>query len=46
MYNEQKKNHKQKRRKNTAGKRKNKNKKDTSAYVQPMQPSAARDMGS
>ena len=27
-------------------KRKNKNKKDTSAYVQPMQPSAARDMGS
>jgi hypothetical protein len=27
-------------------KRKNKNKKDTSAYVQPMQPSATRDMGS
>ena len=27
-------------------KRKKKNKKDTSACVQPMQPSAARDMGS
>ena len=27
-------------------KRKNKNKKDTSAYVQPMQPSATRNMGS
>ena len=27
-------------------KRKNKNKKDISAYVQPMQPSATRDMGS
>ena len=46
MY-KQKKNQKQKRRKNTGKEKiKTKNKKDTSAYVQPMQPSATRDMGS